>query len=152
MLNNNQKEAISILQKAIPEIAIGGSICLNAYGLLDREIGDIDCFVNRDSKLNVKALKEAEFVELDESYNFTTDFNGDTLDRLPLVIKGVKVCIFRVPLYLLSAVKMDIDGIEINIQNPCFALAGKVSFSKHDPKHIKDLDIIRSKLLQISLL
>lgn len=130
-------------------IVFGGSVCLNAYGLLDREVGDLDVFVDKDSIFDITPY--LNICEYEKKRYFTTDFNGETLERVPLLINGVKVCIFYVPKYLLSAVSMDIDGLEIGVQNPCFAIAGKVLFSKHDPKHTVDLDAMRSKLLNLTL-
>ena len=150
ILNNNQKEAIQILHQIDKNICFGGSVCLKAYGLMDREVGDIDVFVDKDKPFNADKFRQV--ADSDTEYNFTTEFNGDILDRVPLEIKGIKVCIFRVPKYLLSALVIDIDGIEIAVQNPCFAIAGKVLFSKYDAKHTKDLDAIRTKLLISNLI
>lgn len=149
MLTADQIQAIKVMQGINRNIVFGGSLCLNAYGLLDREVGDLDVFVDKDNPFDVEKFRRAG--DLDRDYDFTTEFNGEILDRIPLVINGVKVCIFKVPKYLLSAVSMDIDGLEIGVQNPCFAIAGKVLFSKHDPKHTVDLDAMRSKLLNLTL-
>lgn len=149
MLSEDQKKALKILTSIDPNICVGGSVCLNAYGLMDRKVGDLDIFVNRDKPFNITKFRLAN--DFDRDYDFTTDFNGDTLDRIPLLISGVKVCLFKVPPYLTQSLRMKVDGLELNIQNPCFAIAGKVLFSKHDEKHTKDLALIQNKLLNLNL-
>lgn len=144
------KKAIEVLHKINPNIAIGGSVCLNVLGLMDREIGDLDVFVDKDKPFD--ALKYRAVDEYHKNYEFTTDFNGEILERIPLLIHDVKVCIFKVPKYLLQSFRMDVEGLEINIQNPCFAIAGKVLFSKHDAKHTDDLRDIYKKLIFSNLI
>lgn len=144
------KKAIQVLQKIDPSITIGGSMCLNAMGLMDREIGDLDIFIDKDKPFEISKYRKVD--EYHRNYKFTTDFNGDILERIPLLIHGVKVCIFKVPKYLLQSLTMDIEGLEMNIQNPCFAIAGKVLFSKHDDKHTDDLMAIYKKLIFSNLI
>lgn len=144
------KKAIQVLQKIDPSIAIGGSVCLNALGLMDRKIGDLDVFVDKDNPFDISKYRAID--EYHRSYDFTTEFNGDILERIPLLIHDIKVCIFKVPKYLLQSSAMDIEGLEMKIQNPCFAIAGKVLFSKHDAKHTDDLREIYKKLIFSNLI
>ena len=144
------KKAIQVLQKINPDIVIGGSLCLKALGLMDREIGDLDVFVGRDKTFDAFKYKAVD--EYNRSYDFTTEFNGDTLERIPLLIHDVKVCIFKVPKYLLQSFRMEVEGLEMNVQNPCFAITGKVLFSKHDAKHTDDLNDIYKKLIFSNLI
>lgn len=149
-MENNMKKAIQVLQEIDPSIAIGGSVCLNVLGLMDREIGDLDIFVDKDKPFDIFKFRKVD--EYYRDYKFTTDFNGDVLERIPLLIHDVKVCIFKVPSYLLQSLRMEVDGLEMNIQNPCFAIAGKVLFSKHDDKHTDDLMSIYKKLIFSNLI
>ena len=115
MITDNMKKAIQVLQNINPDIVIGGSLCLKVLGLMGREIGDLDVFVDRDKTFD--ALKYRAVDEYNKSYDFTTEFNGDILERIPLLIHDIKVCIFKVPKYLLQSLRMEVEGLEMNIQN-----------------------------------
>lgn len=149
ILNNNQIEAVKILQSVNSGIIVGGSVALKAYNLMDRAVGDLDVFIPKTGGgFNIEDFeKRAD----NSGSDFTTDFNGDTLERTPLNIKGVNVCIFKVPDYLLDFEEIEIDGLKIKIQNPCYAIAAKALFQKRKSKHTEDIKEIQRKLLNLTL-
>jgi len=73
MKNNNNLEMNNILQSNVlagmyliiekyPDVIFGGSIALNAYGLIEREIKDIDIWI--DSKKTLEDVGFGDFNKL----------------------------------------------------------------------------------------
>lgn len=142
IINENHKIVLNIILNIHKNIAVGGSICLKAYGLMSREIGDLDLFISKDTPID------------DIIYSFVDPNDLNTYDiqlsdRVPLEINGIKIDIFKVPRHLLSYVKMDIDGLSLNVQNPCLAIAAKVNYSETNPKHREDIEFIRLKFKEL---
>ena len=149
-------EVIKELSRIYPEIIFGGSLSLKVNNLIDREIGDLDIFTDiLPAERALISLSDSQETSL-----FSSDFLGCELKREALVFKGVKICFFEVPIFMLrdpSIFEMD-DGTHIKIQNPLFAITAKMQYAadsvsvthkeklKAYKKHIQDLQTIRNKI------
>lgn len=75
-----QKAVLYLLQHKIPELTVGGSISLVAWGVVNRPIGDIDIVVPE-----LESLDDLE-VEYDVDYDFV-----DSVELVPTVDEGKKM-------------------------------------------------------------
>lgn len=143
-LSPNHVKAIEELYSVNPDIILGGSLSLVYFGLLNRNIQDLDIFVYKESKFSTSQFMIVSD-ELETS-DFTTDFNGEIIDRTAFAIKKISVCCFKMNSIYLDHTPAIINGLEVKIQNPCFAIAAKTAFQIRNSKHKKDLDYIFEKL------
>ena len=101
---------------------IGGSVVLNLYGFIDREIGDIDVFLG-SGEVNF-TLEDHPKVETEEN-----DENYDPEDRIKVNVGNIgimDVFNYRVDYYVY-------DGVKIN--SPFTALKAKIKY-----KRLKDIN------------
>jgi len=137
--------AIVLIQQKCPEAVFGGSIALNAVGLLNRKISDIDLFF---SDKNSYKLKEGFLtIPTTEVLSDTvTDTNGKLIQRIGLIVNGIKVCGFKVGDEELQHSQVTIHrnniNITIKIQNVNFAIQAKIAYKFKNEKHQIDLENI----------
>ena len=93
ILSEELIDAIDRILEKVPHVVFGGSIALNAVGLISRKINDIDIFLPMNENFK-------EFISigaLDEMTSDTvTDMNGKEIQRVGAKINDVKVCCFKV--------------------------------------------------------
>lgn len=144
--------AVSIISDKIPHVVFGGSIALNAVGLITRPISDIDMFFDLTEPLtNTGIFKILDDYEcLSET---VTNTNGVEIKRVGINIAGVKGCCFNVPKEELQCSKhyfyRNGKQYSINIQNVNYAIEAKRSYSKKNEKHTLDLLEIDDELCKI---
>lgn len=89
ILSDKMLKVVKQLSSEFPNIVFGGSIGLNAVGLIERNIGDIDVFVDENHKIlsskyfNFDEVKESQKENLDDSkYKSKIDklFDLDSLE------------------------------------------------------------------------
>lgn len=158
MINNLENkdilsdELLSVMDKLIiqlPHIVFGGSIALNAVGLLNRKINDIDIFVT-----NKQTLSNAGFLDFirketeinDEVSETTTDVNGILIRRTGFKINNVKICIFQVDDEQLQHSVHTVYGRKLKIQNINYAIMAKRAYADKTNKHKNDLNQIQKTL------
>lgn len=158
ILSEKMLNVIKELTNQYPNIVFGGSIGLNAVGLIEREIGDVDLFVDENHQiLKSKYFKSETVIENENKYEPKSDkpFDLNNLDssclntkkqeedqespdpddpnttRLSLTIDDVKVCVFKTSNpELLNSFKFKVEDIEINIQHIKHALIIKQKYVK----------------------
>lgn len=152
ILSTEIKNLILKLNNEFPDIIFGGSIALNAVGLIERKIGDVDIFVPEKHKIlqsnyvldyissenqKVKNKKTeygqsknkfdwAEFGEMKANEDVFSE-NGLCTLRTGIIINNIKVCIFEVQNEdELKSFRFKIDDSdEINLQNIFHAIKTK---------------------------
>jgi hypothetical protein len=131
----NNLEDDKILSKEIVEVidmiisnnsntVFGGSIALNAVGLLNRRISDIDIFILENSEFPSIIKELTEFVS-----DTVTNVNGKEVQRTGGKINNVKICIFKVNVEELQHSQFTFLGRRINIQNVNYAIQAKISYA-----------------------
>lgn len=149
ILSDEIFNAINLILKQIPNAVFGGSIALNAIGLINRPISDIDLFF----QIN-ESLSKNNFLSIENDGQILSDTitntNGIEIQRTGAKIAGVKTCCFKVPDEELQCSKHKFvrNKIEytICIQNVNYAIEAKKSYSARNPKHINDLENINNML------
>ena len=142
ILSDEMLNAIDIIIKNVPTAVFGGSIALNAVGLIKRKISDIDLFFHRTDSLSENGfIQEANGKILSDT---VTDVNGDSIQRTGAIIAGVKTCCFKVSTEELQHSKVRFLGREIRIQNVNYAIRAKISYSDKNNKHKDDLKNIEA--------
>lgn len=144
--------AIRLIIKETPGAVFGGSIALNAVGLINRKISDIDLFFPlRESLTRNKLLNLQDDVQV--LSDTVTDVNGNDIQRTGATIAGVKSCCFKVSDDELQHSKHQFtrDSITytINIQNVNYAVQAKRAYSNKNEKHKSDLIEIYAELEKI---
>lgn len=145
---------IDMLTTNNPNTVFGGSIALNAVGLLNRKISDIDIFILENSEFPSIIKELTEFVS-----DTVTDVNGKEVQRTGGKINNVKICVFKVSEEELLHSQFTFLGRRINIQNVNYAIQAKISYagkrvkiiesknSTNNPsKHEKDVKEIEENL------
>lgn len=145
--------AIVMIQQKCPEAVFGGSIALNAVGLLNRKISDIDLFF--DDKYSYKLKEGFLTIPTTEVLSDTvTDTNGKSIQRTGLIVNGIKVCAFKVNGEELQHSKVTIyrsnmtHMLTLNIQNVNYAIRAKIAYKFKTQKHQDDLVTINKFLDQ----
>lgn len=141
--------AILLIIKETPYAVFGGSIALNAVGLISRPISDIDLFFGMNENLasngyfSIKSIGEI-------TSDTVTNLNGVEIQRTGAKIAGVKTCCFKVSTEELqcSKHKFTRNGTEytIQIQNVNYAIEAKKSYASRNTKHKTDLEEISNVL------
>lgn len=144
-------EILVVIDKLInynPNFIFGGSIALNAVGLLNRKIKDIDIFVKEDYSI-CDNLFEVKTNVVSET---VTDVNGEKITRVGFKINDINICIFRVKGESLQHSIFEFSRRKIKIQNCNHAIIAKLAYSKKrdkdnrpfpsTTKHIKDVEDI----------
>lgn len=144
-------EALKLIQEQVPEAVIGGSIALNAIGLLGRPSKDIDIFVPdvsiRDSEV-IRIMSAADNGE-DFTSERVTDMYGKLIQKIGTKINGVPVCIFKVEDQWLEHSVFAINGMKLKIQNVNYAIAAKIAYQNENAKHKIDLGSIDDILKRV---
>ena len=154
ILSDEIFNAILLIIKETPNVVFGGSIALNAVGLINRPIADIDLFFGMNESLATNGYLSVKSIgEL--TSDTVTNTNGIEIQRLGAKIAGVKTCCFKVSNLELqcSKHKFTRNGLEytINIQNVNYAIEAKKSYlsqsySSRIAKHKTDLEAISNAL------
>jgi hypothetical protein len=137
--------AIVLIQQRCPEAVFGGSIALNAVGLLNRKIKDIDLFF--DDKYTYKMKEGFLTIPTTEVLSDTvTDTNGKQIQRTALKVNGINVCGFKVggeelQHSMLTIYRNNIT-IAMRIQNVNYAIQAKTAYRFKNEKHQSDLENI----------
>ncbi len=152
-LPDDVRQAIMEISKACPAVAFGGSIGLNAVGLLDRPVKDIDLMFTTSETLKSSGIfKVIDFGNIiGEVSETTTDVNGIIIHRVNGKVNGINVCVFQVPELNYSQIKL--FGTPINIQDSGEAIRAKRAYAKKNykscEKHRRDLEYIDNALNQM---
>lgn len=144
-------QVIDVILAKSPRIVFGGSIVLNALGLIERPIKDIDLFIhNYEGLSNYNLLEFTTLLENGEASETTTDINGQTISRTGLTINNTNICVFSVP--VLNSSEFKFSGRTIRIQNVNEAILAKKAYventkdGKSYQKHLHDLNSINNSL------
>lgn len=145
ILSDEILKAIDLIIKNTPNAVFGGSIALNAVGLINRKISDIDLFFH-----NNESLKKNGFLEIDINEQILSDtvtnMNGVNIQRTGTKIAGVKVCCFKVSNKELQSSPFEFLGRKIFIQNVNYAIMAKIAYADKNNKHKEDLKQIKIKI------
>jgi hypothetical protein len=150
ILSDEIVEAIILIADKCPEVVFGGSIALNAVGLLNRKIGDIDVFFTDEHSF---AINNGGFLAIPTTEilsDTVTDTNGKLIQRTGLKVNGIKTCAFKVnPEELQHSVLTFYRStigktITLNIQNVNYAIAAKIAYHYKKEKHDIDLTEINN--------
>ena len=134
--------AIDYILEKQPNAIFGGSIALNAVGLLNRKISDIDLFFPLDTDIKMLAGLHNDDKDVQASEP-VTDINGNKIQRVNIKINGIKVDCFKVPDNMLQHSLFSFLGKTIRIQNVNYAIEAKIQYAKKGvKKHIDDLQNI----------
>lgn len=123
-------------------IVFGGSIALNAIGLIERRINDIDIFLPIEYSLSKnKFLTTIDEFTLSDT---VTDMNGIEIQRTGAKIGNVKICVFKVEDEYLRHSLFPFLGGGIKIQNVNNAIMAKKFYQEktNNKKHTSDLNSI----------
>jgi hypothetical protein len=159
VLSNKLLSAIDLILERTPNVVFGGSIALNAVGLIRRKIKDIDLFfplTENFSNNTVLCMSTAS----DISSETTTDINGLQIERVGAKIGDVHICCFKVPDEFLQSSRITFLGRTLNIQNVNQAIIAKRVYAEmtsnkkghlyiQNSKHKDDLDKIYSTLNEL---
>lgn len=125
ILTEQQLKAIDQIIEKCPDAIFGGSIALNAIGLLNRKVSDIDIFFPYGKSL------APDFLQLDlidVGSGIVTDENGNEIQRTTANVNAVKCCVFKVDDNSLQHSEMDICGRKLKIQNVNYAIVAKIAY------------------------
>lgn len=136
------KRAVFEIINILPSAVFGGSIALNAVGLISRSIGDIDIFLPERTTLSQFLMDK----QIDITSDTVTDMNGKEIQRTGVKIGDVKVCVFKVDDEELKHSCIDFFGRKIKIQNINSAIIAKRTYADKNGKHKKDLEDINRTL------
>ena len=149
ILSDEIFNAISLIIKQAPNVVFGGSIALNAVGLINRPISDIDLFFGMNESLSKNGYLSVETIG-EITSDTVTNTNGIEIQRTGAKIAGVKTCCFKVSNEELQCSKHKFTRNEteftICIQNVNYAIEAKKSYSSRNPKHKSDLETISNVL------
>ena len=151
ILSDEIVDAIELIITQIPDAIFGGSIALNAVGLLNRKVSDIDVFFRQGQSLTRNGFMSIPSTEV--LSDTVTDTNGNNIQRTGLKVKNIKVCAFKVSdaeLQCSFTTFIRRNRIwKINIQNVNYAIQAKIAYANKNPKHKADLLGIESILNSI---
>lgn len=149
-------ELLSIIRRISEikgDIIYGGSIALNAMGVLSRKVHDIDLCVNnhREYKSIISELAPLSN-DGNETYDSVTIIDGLIISRYGLTIKNgqIKLCVFICPMSFLSYSTCYITRhnikTPIKVQHINYAIEAKRAYLDIDQKHNNDLSEISYNL------
>lgn len=141
------KSAIHAIVRQCPDMVFGGSIALNAVGLIDRPVGDIDLFCPEYESLTKNKFLQIEMSEI--TSDTVTNTNGKEIQRTGAIINGVKCCVFKVDKEELQHSVSEVDGVKIKIQNVNYAIMAKRSYASRNLKHAEDLKSVDDTLNEL---
>lgn len=131
ILADNILNVIDIIINKIPTAVFGGSIALNAVGLLNRKINDIDLFFPLGTNLTLNGFLELSNIDGSET---VTNVNGIEIQRTSAKIHNVKVCCFKVAKLETQHSLFTFLGRTIRIQNVNYAIQAKIAYANKDNK------------------
>ena len=139
-------KAIDKILKKCPDAVFGGSIALNALGLINRKISDIDLFfpINTSiARIGFTSMADGEILS-----DTVTNVNGKKIQRTGIKIGDVKACAFCVSAEELQYSYFFFNGRKIKIQNVNYAILAKKYYEANsgNPKHGVDLKNIEQAL------
>lgn len=141
ILTDEHLIAIDLILDNCPTVIFGGSLVLNAVGLLDRPVHDLDLiFPETDSFFTNGFFKISDLSDCKS--DGIVDRYGKDLRRLGGKICGIDVCCFRIPLIELEFFQYDLMGRLINMHSVKHILLAKKRFARRTPKHRDDFDYI----------
>ncbi len=157
------KDVMLKIIEAHPPVVFCGSIALNALGLLDRPVSDIDIAILDEISWNKCLISKIDGLSVYPLSNFsitTTDIDGNDIQRMSVTIDDIKVCIFKLPIeqlecvevYMFSEIKSktssitEIRQVRLGIQLPKYAIRSKENYADKDQKHFNDMFVIRKTL------
>jgi hypothetical protein len=153
ILSDEIIQAIILIIEKCPEAIFGGSIALNAVGLLNRKISDIDLFFNEKNSFS---LKGEGFLSIPTEWimsDTVTNTNGKKIQRTGLNVNGIKVCAFKVNeeelQYSLTRFTRNDKPYELRIQNVNYAIQAKIAYKFKTEKHQIDLENIEKILADL---
>ena len=142
ILSDDIFAAIELIINSCPSVVFGGSIALNAIGVISRKISDIDLFFSLNASLSkvgfLQVENDGEIIS-----DTVTNTNGKEIQRTGAKILGVKTCCFKVEneelSHSLHAFRRGEKEITICIQNINYAIEAKRAYSSKNAKHKQDL-------------
>jgi hypothetical protein len=143
ILNEKVLEGIDKLLALSKEIVFGGSIALNAVGVIDRSIKDIDLMTSKHKSLNYYNLMQlvCPTEDVKEISETVTDVNGEMVIRVGAKIGDINICIFKIDKVNFSEFKF--SGRTIKIQNINDAILAKRCYAQKNVssagKHLNDV-------------
>jgi hypothetical protein len=145
VLSDEILNAIDLIIKYTPNVVFGGSIALNAVGLINRKVSDIDLFFpfNDSLQKNGFLLIKNDGQILSDT---VTNVNGVEIQRTGAIIGGVKTCCFKVSNEELQHSKIEFLGRKICVQNVNYAIMAKMTYADRNNKHKEDLKQINKTL------
>jgi hypothetical protein len=145
VLSDEILNAIDLIIKYTPNVVFGGSIALNAVGLINRKVSDIDLFFpfNDSLQKNGFLLIKNDGQILSDT---VTNVNGVEIQRTGAIIGGVKTCCFKVSNEELQHSKIEFLGRKICVQNVNYAIMAKMTYADRNNKHNEDLKQINKTL------
>jgi len=134
-------EMLEVIDKIIatcPTVVFGGSIALNAVGLLNREIHDIDLLFPKhfslSDLLNSNNISNSELIS-----DMEFDVNGKPLQRTGIKLDNINCCVFKISDEELKSSIVKFDNRTINIQNVNYVIDIKRRYADKVPKHKDDI-------------
>lgn len=153
VLSDKVLYAIDLILAKTPTVVFGGSIALNAVGLINRKISDIDLFFGLGENLNLNGFLSVATETGITTSDTVTNVNGLMIQRVQRVgalIGGVRVCCFKVPYEELDHSKHSFVRnnklYTLYIQNVNYAIEAKRSYANQNTKHSADLVAISTSL------
>jgi hypothetical protein len=148
ILSDEILKVIDELLYKCPDVVFGGSIALNAVGLLNRKISDIDLFFRIDTNFarnNFLTLTVSKITS-----ETVTNVHGKEIQRTGLIVNDVHICAFKVDDEELQHsffkfVRND-KTYNIKIQNVNYAIQAKIAYKWKTDKHKMDMDNIDKTL------
>lgn len=145
VLSDEILNAIDLIIKHTPNAVFGGSIALNAVGLINRKVSDIDLFFHWDEILTKNGF--LSFKNDGQILSDTgTNINGMEIQKTGAKIAGVKTCCFKVSDEGMQHSKIEFLGRKICIQNVNYAIMAKMTYAGKNDKHKEDLKQINMNL------
>ncbi len=138
VLSDQILNAIDLIIKHTPNAVFGGSIALNAVGLINRKVSDIDLFFHLNESLTKNGFLS---IENDGQIlsDTVTNVNGVEIQRTGAKIAGVKACCFKVSDEEMQHSKIEFLGRKICVQNVNYAIMAKMTYADKNDKHKEDL-------------
>ena len=142
--------AMDLIIMNVPDAIFGGSIALNAVGLITRRISDIDLFFNECDSLAKNGFLTCGMIS-EVMSDTVTNTNGKPIQRTGTKINNIRVCVFKVEELELQHSIFEFSGRRIKIQNINVAIQAKIAYSEKNQKHQNDLIKINDTINELFL-
>ena len=135
----NYNNELTFISRNFPNDIITGSIALSLFGLINREISDIDILINDENRFSDYC-----------NNTYGDDETGNMKNRLGYILFNFKKNFFtKKKKYEVDFFKnedskyieFEFNGINLKLQHPLEIINAKMGMSKHH-KHYRDLEII----------